>query len=333
MGKKVITVDDYFNGVIQSDRVTLSKAITLIESGKPEDKESAIDLVSKCLPHAGKSIRIGITGTPGVGKSTFIESFGQYLVEQGKKVAVLAVDPSSTLSKGSILGDKTRMTKLAVHENAFIRPSASRGVLGGVALSTRDTIILCEAAGYDIILIETVGVGQSETIVHSITDFFMLLTLSGGGDELQGIKRGIMEMADLIVINKVEDHNLENAKILKNQLINALSLFTIGADEWQTKVEMCSAITGKGIEAVWKTVENYIRLTKTNSSFDEKRKKQRIDAFRELSGQQFMHFVHQNEDFKNLVTKIEHDIVTEKLSVHAAIRELISRITITIKSS
>ncbi|MCL1822527.1 MAG: methylmalonyl Co-A mutase-associated GTPase MeaB, partial [Prolixibacteraceae bacterium] len=211
------SADEYVEGILGGDITLLSQAVTMVESSKPEHQEVAREIITRCLPHSGKSIRIGITGVPGVGKSTFIESFGRMLTQQGHRLAVLAIDPSSERSKGSILGDKTRMEELAGDPNAYIRPSPSAGSLGGVARKTRETVIVCEAAGFDVICIETVGVGQSETVVHSMTDFFLLLMLAGAGDELQGIKRGIMEMADLVTINKADGGNLEKAEVARIQ--------------------------------------------------------------------------------------------------------------------
>ena len=231
----------------KGDISTLGKAITLIESSLEKHRLQAEELIEMCLPFSGKSIRIGITGVPGVGKSTFIESWGNYLTEQGHKVAVLAIDPSSKSSGGSILGDKTRMNELSVNKNAFIRPSPSAGSLGGVAQKTRESIILCETAGYDVILIETVGVGQSETAVHSMTDFFLLLMLSGAGDELQGIKRGIMEMADTIAITKSDGDNIQKAKLASMEYKNALHLFPQAESNWTPQVGICSAVEKTGL--------------------------------------------------------------------------------------
>jgi LAO/AO transport system kinase len=262
------------SGVLSGNITALSRAITLIESTNPNHFAKANEIINSCLPHANQSVRIGITGVPGVGKSTFIESFGKYLTSLGKKVAVLAVDPSSTISHGSILGDKTRMEELVKDENAFIRPSASGETLGGVARKTRETIILCEAAGFDTILIETVGVGQSETAVHSMVDFFLLLKISGAGDELQGIKRGIMEMADAIVINKADGDNIKKARLAKTEFNRALHLFPAKKSGWQPNVTTCSALTQEGIPEVWQTILNYFEMVKTNLYFQEKRKEQ-----------------------------------------------------------
>lgn len=265
---------DLVQGILTQNITALSRAITLIESTNPEHLKKANAIIKKCLQHANKSVRIGITGVPGVGKSTFIETFGTLLTSQGKRVAVLAVDPSSTLSRGSILGDKTRMEDLVKDENAFIRPSASGTSLGGVARKSRETIILCEAAGFDTILIETVGVGQSETAVHSMVDFFLLLKLAGAGDELQGIKRGIMEMADAIVINKADGDNLKNAKLAKVEFNRALHLYPPKSSGWQPKVLLASALQNHGIPEVWKLIEDYVSLAKDTHFFDHNRNEQ-----------------------------------------------------------
>lgn len=246
----------------------------MVESNQKKHQEIAEKLIEQCLPHAQKSIRIGITGVPGVGKSTFIEAFGSYLIKQGKRVAVLAVDPSSSVSHGSIMGDKTRMENLVTEENAFIRPSPSGDSLGGVARKTRESIILCEAAGFDVLLIETVGVGQSETTVHSMTDFFLLLKLAGAGDELQGIKRGIIEMADAIVINKADGENLKAARNASLEFKRALHLYPPKASEWQPKVSLCSALQETGIQEIWEMILDYKSLVDTNHYFEENRHNQ-----------------------------------------------------------
>ncbi|RFN60013.1 methylmalonyl Co-A mutase-associated GTPase MeaB [Marixanthomonas ophiurae] len=261
-------------GLLAGNKTQLSRALTRIESTAEKHQQQGRKIIEACLPHANKSIRIGVTGVPGVGKSTFIESFGKLLTSKKNKVAVLTVDPSSTLSKGSILGDKTRMEELVKDPNAFIRPSASGDSLGGVAQKTREAIILCEAAGYNIIIIETVGVGQSETAVHSMTDFFLLLKLAGAGDELQGIKRGIMEMADAIVINKADGENLKAAKMAKNEFNRALHLYPPKESGWTPKTLTCSALENQGIDAVWELIETYISETKDNEYFQHKRTEQ-----------------------------------------------------------
>lgn len=264
----------YAKNILESNITFLSKAITLVESTNTKHQKLAQKIVKLCLPHSGKSIRIGITGVPGVGKSTFIETFGNHLTKKSKKVAVLAVDPSSSVNKGSILGDKTRMETLVQNPNVYIRPSASGEALGGVAKKTRETILLCEAAGFDIILIETVGVGQSEIAVHSMVDFFLLLKIAGAGDELQGIKRGIIEMADSIVINKADGENTKNTEIAKNAFENALHLYPIKSSGWQPKVLTCSALQDIGLMEVWDLIENYVQQTKANQFFERNRNNQ-----------------------------------------------------------
>ncbi|XCF05401.1 methylmalonyl Co-A mutase-associated GTPase MeaB [Tamlana crocina] len=272
--KTEIASDTLIEGILKKDITALGRAITLIESKNQKHANQAKTLIQGCLPHANKSIRIGITGVPGVGKSTFIEALGKHLTDLGKRVAVLAIDPSSSISKGSILGDKTRMEQLAKNDNAFIRPSASGESLGGVARTTRETIILCEAAGFDVILIETVGVGQSEIAVHSMVDFFLLLKLSGAGDELQGIKRGIIEMADAIAINKADGDNLKPAKLAQTEFKRALNLYPEKDSQWQPQVLLCSAINGEGIDAIWQMILEYEKVTTKNGYFEEKRNKQ-----------------------------------------------------------
>ncbi|HWS01663.1 MAG TPA: methylmalonyl Co-A mutase-associated GTPase MeaB, partial [Prolixibacteraceae bacterium] len=269
--RKELTVDQYCDGILQGNRTILSRAVTLIESNKTEHQHIAQEIIGRCLPYSGKSVRIGITGVPGAGKSTFIESFGTYLTSIGKKLAVLAIDPSSERSKGSILGDKTRMEVLSSDPNAYIRPSPSSGSLGGVARKTRETILLCEAAGFDTLLIETVGVGQSETAVHSMVDFFLLLQIAGAGDELQGIKRGIMEMADAIVINKADGDNINRAKTAATLYRNALHLFPPTTSGWIPQVKICSSIRKTGIEEIALCLEEYFELVKENRYFEERR--------------------------------------------------------------
>ncbi len=266
--------DDLVQDILKGNITALSRAITLVESTNSKHLEKANTIIRQCLPYADNSLRIGITGVPGVGKSTFIEAFGGYIATLGKKVAVLAVDPSSTLSKGSILGDKTRMEDLVKNPNVYIRPSASGTSLGGVARKTRETIILCEAAGYDTIIIETVGVGQSETAVHSMVDFFLLLKLAGAGDELQGIKRGIMEMADAIVINKADGDNVKAAKLAKTEFNRALHLYPLKDSGWQPKITLASALKKEGVDDVWKMIQDYVKLVKDSSYFEQHRKEQ-----------------------------------------------------------
>lgn len=272
--KRKVATKELAQQILGGNKTALSQGITLVESNQPKHKKDVDLLIEICLPHANKSVRIGITGVPGVGKSTFIETFGNHLIQQGKKVAVLAVDPTSSISKGSILGDKTRMGELVKQENAFIRPTPSGDSLGGVSRKTRESILICEAAGFDVILIETVGVGQSETVVHSMTDFFLLLKLAGAGDELQGIKRGIMEMADAIVINKADGENKKAAKRAKTEFNRALHLYPEKNNGWQPKVSLCSAIENTGITDVWEMIKTFQNKTKNNGFFDFNRKEQ-----------------------------------------------------------
>lgn len=272
-------VDLLAEGILERKLRPLSKAITLIESRNPEHGQLANQLMEKILPHTGNSVRIGISGVPGVGKSTFIESFGKLLTSKGHKVAVLAVDPTSQLTGGSILGDKTRMEELARDENAFIRPSPAGATLGGVARKTRETMLLCEAAGYDVILVETVGVGQSEITVASMVDFFMLLQLANAGDELQGIKKGVMEIADAIIINKAEGSNRMRAEVAAQQYINALHILRPKSPNWQVPVMLCSAMYKEGIAEIWDMVCDYYEKLSNSGEFDIKRRKQSVDWF------------------------------------------------------
>ena len=271
---KVPATKELIKGILKKDKTALSRSITLVESTVQKHQDQAREIIETCLTHANNSIRIGITGVPGVGKSTFIEQFGTLLAQKNYKVAVLAVDPSSSISGGSILGDKTRMEDLVREPNAFIRPSASRNSLGGVARNTREAIILCEAAGYNIILIETVGVGQSETVVHSMTDFFLLLKLAGAGDELQGIKRGIIEMADSIVINKADGNNITAAQLAKTEFNRALHLYPDKGNDWTPKTLTCSALHNEGVSEIWELIQKYNSITKENGYFQQKRNDQ-----------------------------------------------------------
>lgn len=272
--RKQNSPETYITKILEGDISFLSRAITLIESTNTKHQEKANIILNACIPYANKSVRIGITGVPGVGKSTFVEAFGKHLTKKGKKVAVLAVDPSSSLNKGSILGDKTRMEELVTDKNAFIRPSPSGSSLGGVAQKTKESILLCEAAGYDTIIVETVGVGQSETAVHAMVDFFLLLKLSGAGDELQGIKRGIIEMADAIVINKADGDNIKNAKIAKVEFNRALHLYPPKNNGWQPRVMTASALKNSGIEEIYAMINEYIKITKASGSFTVRRNDQ-----------------------------------------------------------
>jgi LAO/AO transport system kinase len=316
---------ELIDGILAGNITALSRAITLIESTNSIHLEKANEVVNNCLPHANKSIRIGITGVPGVGKSTFIEAFGKYLTSQGKKVAVLAVDPSSTISHGSILGDKTRMEELVKDKNAFIRPSASGETLGGVARKTRETITLCEACGFDIILIETVGVGQSETAVHSMVDFFLLLKIAGAGDELQGIKRGIMEMADAIVINKADGDNIKKAQLAKVEFNRALHLFPAKKSGWIPTTATCSAITQEGIDAVWQTISEYVGLVKSNLYFLEKRKEQNQFWMMETINEQLKSNFYNDSEIIPLLQHNKKAVQNNEISPFAAAQLLLEK--------
>lgn len=317
--------DELIADILSGNRTALSRSITLIESTNPEHFAKAGEIIQGCLPHANKSIRIGITGVPGVGKSTFIEAFGKHLTQLGKKVAVLAVDPSSSLSHGSILGDKTRMEELVKDENAFIRPSASGDTLGGVARKTRETIILCEAAGFDTIIIETVGVGQSETAVHSMVDFFLLLKISGAGDELQGIKRGIMEMADAIVINKADGDNIKKANLAKVEFGRALHLFPPKKSNWQPKVTTCSSLTKKGIADVWNTISDYFEMTKKSGFFQEKRNNQNQFWMMETINEQLKQNFYNNPDIIQALEDNKKAVQNNEISSFAAAQNLLKK--------
>ncbi len=320
-----LTVDDYFKGIIGGNMTILSQAVTMVESALPEHQEVAQQIIEKCLPYAGKSIRLGITGVPGAGKSTFIESMGMHIINTGGKLAVLAIDPSSERSKGSILGDKTRMEKLSGEKDAYIRPSPSAGSLGGVARKTRETIILCEAAGFDTIFIETVGVGQSETAVHSMVDFFLLLMLAGAGDELQGIKRGIMEMADAITINKADGSNETKAKLAQTEYKSALHLFPPTKSGWTPEVKTCSSLYHKGITEIWDMILAYVKLTKENQYFDTNRRSQaKYWMYESINEQLRSNFYHHSEIKDNLVLSEQLVLNDEKSSFMAA-KELLDK--------
>ncbi|MEA4918466.1 methylmalonyl Co-A mutase-associated GTPase MeaB [Proteiniphilum sp.] len=315
------SVAEYAEGILSGNRVVLSQAVTLVESSRADHQEKAQAIIEQCLPHAGKSIRVGITGVPGAGKSTSIDAFGMHLLQQGHKLAVLAIDPSSERSKGSILGDKTRMEKLSLEQNAFIRPSPSAGSLGGVARKTRETIVLCEAAGFDYVFVETVGVGQSETAVHSMVDFFLLIQLAGTGDELQGIKRGIMEMADGIIINKADGDNIEKAKMAQRHFSNALHLFPLPDSGWIPKVLTYSGYYNLGIAEVWEMVHKYIDFVKANGYFDRKRNEQAKYWMYETINEQLRNSFYRNPEIAALLEKLEGDVLSNRKSSFIAARE------------
>ncbi|MFT4595271.1 MAG: LAO/AO transport system kinase [Bacteroidia bacterium] len=315
--------EEWKKAIISGDRIALARAITLVESTKEEHLNLGSELVSACLPYAIKSRRIGITGVPGAGKSTFIDSFGSHLTAAGHKVAVLAVDPSSEVSHGSILGDKTRMDKLSADPNAFIRPTPASGSLGGVARKTRETIILCEAAGYDTVLIETVGVGQSETAVHSMVDMFVLLVLATAGDELQGIKRGIMEMADLVIINKDDGDNATYTNLAKATYHQALHMFPAKESGWTVPVLSCSSLHGKGIEEVQLRIDDFFNHVIVNGFMDENRKIQNGYWLKQAISEELQHRFYADSNTKEKLRKLEAAVKAGKLNPFMASRELL----------
>lgn len=317
------TVDEYVKGILAGDKVILSQAVTLVESLLPEHQLIADQIIEKCLPYAGKSERWGITGVPGAGKSTSIEALGMSLIRQGKKLAVLAIDPSSERSKGSILGDKTRMEELSVQENAFIRPSPSAGSLGGVARKTRESIVLCEAAGYDTIFVETVGVGQSEVAVHSMVDFFLLIQIAGAGDELQGIKRGIMEMSDGIAINKADGDNLNRAKLAAANYRNALMLFPMPEAGVRPEVMTYSAKMGTGVDELIAMVQNRIALCKENGVFEARRHRQDSYWMHETIEEALRNHFYHNEHIMQLMESKQMQVMNNEMTAFRAAQDLL----------
>ena len=337
---RLLTTQEYLDGIFSGNRTILSKAITLVESSLPAHQKQGEEIIAECLRKLTiydlrltnealqkpvTSIRIGITGVPGVGKSTFIEALGKHLTAMGHKLAVLAVDPSSSRSKGSILGDKTRMEELSVDANAFIRPSPAAGSLGGVARKTRETIVLCEAAGFDVIFVETVGVGQSETTVHSMVDFFLLLMLAGAGDELQGIKRGIIEMADAIVINKADGDNLVKAQRARVEYANALHLFPPPGSGWTPVADICSARTKMGIDQVWELIMEQQRITTETGFFQSRRMEQNRQVFRETIEAGLNQHFFTRKEVTEAIAGIEHEIMNGSVNPYQAAQELLDQ--------
>ena len=317
--KNLLSPDEYTEGVLSDNRNLLARTITLIESNSPKHREIAKEVLEKLLPHSGKSLRIGITGVPGAGKSTLIEALGMYLINQGHKVAVLAVDPSSTVTRGSILGDKTRMEKLSREHNCFIRPSPSGGTLGGVTRKSRETITVCEAAGFDIILIETVGVGQSEVTVRSMVDFFLLVLIAGAGDELQGIKKGVIELADAILINKADGDNIQKAAMAQAEYDNALHYLKPATEGWQTKAHSASSLTGKGIPEIWSVIKKFSELTKISGVFENRRKSQALEwVFKIIENHLMENFLHDPKIKAELVSIKKDTFEGKILPTHAA---------------
>lgn len=331
--KRPASMAELRDGVLAGDIPTLSRAITLVESALSQHQEEAQELLASCLPHSGKAFRLGITGVPGAGKSTFIETMGKHIIKNGGKLAVLAIDPSSELSKGSILGDKTRMEELAGSPGAYIRPSPSGGTLGGVARKTRETIILCEAAGFENIIVETVGVGQSETAVHGMVDFFLLVMIAGAGDELQGIKRGIMEMADAIVINKADGTNIKKAERARAEFANALHLFPPSPSGWEPLVKTCSSLHNYGIEEVWKMVMDYRDSVTTSGYLDARRNEQSkfwmYESIREGIYRQFF----DNPELKKQLEEYEKAIDLGQITSFMAATAILNKYKSTDKNS
>ncbi len=322
--KRLFTPGEYVEGIVKGDITMLSRAVTLVESLLPEHQVIAQEVIEKCLPYTGNSVRIGISGVPGAGKSTSIDAFGLHVLEcYGGKLAVLAIDPSSEKTKGSILGDKTRMEKLSVHPDAFIRPSPSAGSLGGVARKTRETIVLCEAAGFDKIFVETVGVGQSETAVHSMVDFFLLIQLAGTGDELQGIKRGIMEMADGIVINKADGDNAERAELAASHFRNALHLFPAPESGWTPQVITYSGFYGLRIDEVWRMVFDYVDFVKANGYFAHRRNEQAKYWMYESINEALRDSFYHNPTIASLLSCKERQVLDGELTSFVAARQLL----------
>ena len=321
--RRVMTTDEYVAGILEGNITIHAQAITLIESNNPAHYAQAQEIIERCLPHSGKSIRIGITGVPGAGKSSFIEAVGNMVTSYRHKLAVLAIDPSSERSGGSILGDKTRMESICHNPDIFVRPSPSAGSLGGVARKTRETIVLCEAAGYDVIFIETVGVGQSETAVHSMVDMFMMLQISGAGDELQGIKRGIMEMADMMVITKADGENITKAELAKAQYSGALHLFPLPESGWRPQVYTCSSLEGTGLEEVWQGVESYLQHIEQNGYFMANRNRQNKYWMYETINETLKSSFYNNPEIESKLAEVEQRVLDAKLSSFIAAKELL----------
>ena len=321
--RRALSTEQYVEGILKGDITILSQAITLIESNNPTHYAQAQEIIERYLPYAGKSVRIGITGVPGAGKSTFIEAIGGMVASLRHKLAVLAIDPSSERSGGSILGDKTRMESISSNPDIFIRPSPSAGSLGGVARKTRETIVLCEAAGFDVIFIETVGVGQSETAVHSMVDMFLMLQISGAGDELQGIKRGIMEMADMMVITKADGENIHKAELAKVQYQGALHLFPMPESGWRPKVYTCSSVAQTGLEEVWKGVEEYLDHIEANGYYEANRNRQNKYWMYESINEALKSSFYQNPEIAERIEDVEAKVLDAKMSSFIAAKELL----------
>lgn len=324
VSRRILTADEYVSGVSRGDRTILARAITLIESHAAHHRELSQAVLSRLLPRTGASVRIGISGLPGAGKSTLIETLGNMLVSRGHRLAVLAVDPSSTLTRGSILGDKTRMETLARNPACFIRPSPSGGTLGGVTRKSRETILLCEAAGYDVILVETVGVGQNEVTVRSMVDFFLLLMIAGGGDELQGIKKGVMEIADAVVINKAEGENRLRAERSQSEYNLALSLIASPSIGWKTRAHLCSALTTEGVWEIWGVIDRFMEIMKGNGGFEERRRHQAVEWFHALLNDTLRDLFYGEPVIKDLIPRHEQAVTAGNMLVTQAVDDLMT---------
>jgi len=319
-----LSVEQYVSGVLKNDKTILSRAITLIESNAAEHYEKAREVLKQLLPHTGRALRIGITGMPGAGKSTLIEALGCFLAEQQKRVAVLAVDPSSTVTRGSILGDKTRMEKLTRLPQCFIRPSPSGGTLGGVTRKSRETMLLCEAAGYDVILVETVGVGQSEITVRSMVDFFLLVLIAGAGDELQGIKKGVMELADSVIVNKADGNNQARAELTCSEFAAALKYMTPATQGWETRAFTVSALTGAGIEQLWDAIQSFHVVTGRSGVFEQRRQRQAMDWVFSLVENYLKDHFYSNPQVRRELPQVEAGILSGKILPTAAAELLLN---------
>ena len=322
--RRQLSPEEYIKGVLARDRTILARAITLVESNTSAHMETAQEVLRQLLPHSGHSIRVGITGVPGVGKSTFIEALGCYLCQHGHRIAVLAIDPSSTVTRGSILGDKTRMELLAREENCFIRPSPSGGTLGGVARKSRETLLVCEAAGFDVILLETVGVGQSEVTVRSMVDFMLLLLIAGAGDELQGIKRGVIELADALLINKADGDNTVKAQAAQMEYSQALHYLTSFTEGWTPEVYTCSAVTGEGISEIWEVIQNFYGHTIASGVFDARRRKQISDWLYVMIEEELRMRFYQHPQVVNRLAGIEQAVLEGTIPVTTGVKELLT---------